>query len=219
MGIKGMDRVYIRTIEKKYEAEAYSLWKYGMSKDLIELWIKYFFKNTVFKFVAICLALGVKYGVKSGLVLFLGITAFYILMCWYLSTDYIGSRTDLKSKSGELVIEKNWGERFLVAVIEENKKERVVGTVSYKNRDTVSFKGLEYQNLVELFSLNVRSSARGLGIGAKLCNAVEEVAKKSGRDLYLETSMGQIPAIKLYLKLGYEDDTIPFRTGNSLTDF
>ena len=84
-----MDRVYIRKIEKKYEAEAYSLWKYGMSKDLIELWIKYFFKNTVFKFVAICLALGVKYGFKSGLVLFLGITAFYILMCWYLRNVFI----------------------------------------------------------------------------------------------------------------------------------
>ena len=92
---------------------------------------------------------------------------------------------------------------------------------------------------LEIFSLSVSHKARGLGIGALLCNHVEKLAKEQNVDLYLgkydklsaeptqfvnmatvmlvtcyyisnidvlETSTAQIPAIKLYKKLGYECD-------------
>ena len=109
---------------------------------------------------------------------------------------------------------------------------------------------------LEIFSLSVSHKARGLGIGALLCNHVEKLAKEQNVDLYLgkydelsaeltpfvnmatvmlvtcyvgdmfshfvsnidvlETSTAQIPAIKLYKKLGYEFDRTWFEM-NSLS--
>ena len=38
---------------------------------------------------------------------------------------------------------------------------------------------------LEIFSLSVSHNARGLGIGAKLCNHIEKLAKEQNIDLYL----------------------------------
>ena len=71
---------------------------------------------------------------------------------------------------------------------------------------------------------SVDKSYRGHGIAAKLCNHVEDLARKQGKNLFLgklllsgtlihlkfsETSCAQLPAIKLYKKLGYRDEARP----------
>ena len=67
--------------------------------------------------------------------------------------------------------------------------------------------------------------ARGFGIGAKLCDHIENLARLQNRNLYLgkrdtdcklvtdtsikETSMAQLPAMALYRKLGYRGEPKP----------
>ena len=135
--------------------------------------------------LAFFMILSYKYGPLVGIYLFVGFMVIYSFTCWYISYDYIGSRTDLKTRDGKLVIEENWGEKFLVALVQIENREKVVGTVSYKFRDSVTFRGQTKPKSVELFSLSVSADARGLGIGAQLCNAVENVAKENKCDLYL----------------------------------
>ena len=190
-------------------------------------------------FSVLFIGIGYKYGLQYGLVAFIGLFLFYTLVGCYLSWSYIKSRIDLKDKNGKLVITENWNEKFLVAVVEIEKKEKVVGTVCYKLHDSVTFQGQKRGKAIELFSVSVTPEARGLGISKKLCNKVEEIAIKNKCDLYLgkfstyaatlsppthysETSMAQYPAINLYKKLGYVEDTIPFRkslTGNLIFHF
>ena len=45
---------------------------------------------------------------------------FVCLTCWYISYAYVKMRTDLK-KNGRLQIEENWGENFLVALVDEGR--------------------------------------------------------------------------------------------------
>ena len=82
---------------------------------------------------------------------------------------------------------------FLVAV--SPSTDQVLGCISYRQiaADTV-----------EMHRLSVESKARGLGIGPKLAKALFDTAKKNGfKQLYLETSSPQIPAIKLYDRMNF----------------
>ena len=80
---------------------------------------------------------------------------------------------------------------FLVAKI----NGKVVGCISYKqiNQDTV-----------EMNRLAVDSNYRGLGIGRKLVEALNDTAKNEGyTTMYLETSDAQVDAWKMYEKMGF----------------
>ena len=59
-------------------------------------------------------------------------------------------------------------------------------------------------------NFSVSKNFRGLGIGRKLCEHIELLARKDNQNLYLETTMAQLPAIALYRKLGYCDEYKPY---------
>merc|ERR1711935_867278 len=126
--------------------------------------------------------------------------------CWLESYNYIKSRTDLFDGKKYAIVEKH-GDKFLVAVMDQ----RVVGTISYKERDDceITFAGVKRPPCLEIFSLSVSKNARGHGIGVKLCDHVEQLARTQNRNLYLETSMAQLPAQALYRKLGYRSEPQP----------
>ena len=80
---------------------------------------------------------------------------------------------------------------FLVAKI----NGKVVGCISYKqiNQDTV-----------EMNRLAVDSNHRGLRIGRKLVEALNDTAKNEGYNtMYLEKSDAQVDALKMYEKMGF----------------
>ena len=56
-----------------------------------------------------------------------------------------------------------------------------------------------------MYRASVDESFRGLKIGQKLVKELEKVAKQNGYNkMYLITGCAQVPAIKLYEKLGFQ---------------
>ena len=84
-------------------------------------------------------------------------------------------------EQGKLKIRENWGDRFLVALMDN----KVLGTISYKETNTVEFNGVDRGPCLEIFSLSVSSEARGLGVAKKLCQHVEDLARAKKINLYL----------------------------------
>ena len=83
---------------------------------------------------------------------------------------------------------------FLVATSKE-ADNKVLGCISYRVINPTT---------VEMHRLSVDSSLRGLRIGEKLVNALQDTAKENGYEaMYLETSSAQIAAIKLYKRLQF----------------
>lgn len=78
-------------------------------------------------------------------------------------------------------------------------KGEIVGTCSLIRKKS---------NRYELAKLGVLKNLKGLGIGRSLCQTVIEKARGLGIDkLYLESSQVLKPALQLYKKLGFVDDT------------
>jgi GNAT superfamily N-acetyltransferase len=63
----------------------------------------------------------------------------------------------------------------------------------------------EYAPLAELGWVAVRPEHRGRRLGSAVCLAVMHYAKVTGyRELFLRTDDGRLPAIRLYLRLGWQ---------------
>ena len=81
---------------------------------------------------------------------------------------------------------------FLVAKI----RDQVVGCIAYKKIA---------EDTVEMYRASVDEDFRGLKIGEKLVNELLNYAKSDGyQKMYLITGCAQVPAIKLYQKLGFQ---------------
>ena len=81
---------------------------------------------------------------------------------------------------------------FLVAKI----RHQVVGCIAYKKIA---------EDTVEMYRASVDEDFRGLKIGEKLVNELLNYAKSDGyQKMYLITGCAQVPAIKLYQKLGFQ---------------
>ena len=81
---------------------------------------------------------------------------------------------------------------FLVAKI----RHQVVGCIAYKKIA---------EDTVEMYTASVNEDFRGLKIGEKLVNELLNYAKSDGyQKMYLITGCAQLPAIKLYQKLGFQ---------------
>ena len=81
---------------------------------------------------------------------------------------------------------------FLVAKI----RDQVVGCIAYKKIA---------EDTVEMYRASVDEDFRGLKIGEKLVNELLNYAKSEGyQKMYLITGCAQVPAIKLYQKLGFQ---------------
>ena len=68
-----------------------------------------------------------------------------------MCTSYVASRKDM------IDIEKNWGEKFLVAELEIGKSKKVVGTLLYSFETPHApkfFNGEKLGKLLELFSIS-----------------------------------------------------------------
>jgi ribosomal-protein-alanine acetyltransferase len=71
---------------------------------------------------------------------------------------------------------------FMIALIHELKKEKIG----------------------HIHTVNVVTKAREMGVGFRLLEEAERILKEEGvKDCYLEVRMDNIPARKLYQKLGY----------------
>ena len=81
---------------------------------------------------------------------------------------------------------------FLVAKI----KDRVVGCIAYQKIA---------EDTVEMNRTSVDKDFRGLKIGQKLVKELLQYAKSDGyHKMYLITGCAQVPAIKLYQKMGFQ---------------
>merc|ERR1711976_69567 len=202
------EKVQIVPIKPEYEKDAYAIWQYGMSTDLTRLFMEYYFYNRK-GWCSIVVYLSMAYQFDYLIVGFLMVSLYWFVLgfgCWKESCDYIKSRVDLFDGKNYHIY-KHHGDKFLVALVDD----KVVGTISYAKRDDgkIVFGGVKRPPCLEIFSLSVSKNVRGLGIGRKLCDHIEMLARKENRNLYLETSMAQLPAIALYRKLGYRDEPKP----------
>ena len=96
---------------------------------------------------------------------------------------------------------------FLVAKI----RDRVVGCIAYKKIA---------EDTVEMYRASVDEDFRGLKIGEKLVNELLNYAKSEGyQKMYLITGCAQVPAIKLYQKLGFQfEENLKLPFNNYLID-
>lgn len=63
----------------------------------------------------------------------------------------------------------------------------------------------EDRGRLHLYSIAVREEYRERGIGKKLLRTIIEKARKTGfREIYLEVRVDNLPAIKLYEKMGFK---------------
>ena len=124
-------------------------------------------------------------------------------------------RTDLYKGGKHVITENWGKYFLVAIQKDKSGNEKVLGTVSYKQRkngevqvriEILIFHPLQVDHLVaqvirilflqkfqnesmppclEIFSLSVSHKARGLGIGALLCNHIEKLAKEQKVDLFL----------------------------------
>ena len=96
---------------------------------------------------------------------------------------------------------------FLVAKI----RDQVVGCIAYKKIA---------EDTVEMYRASVDEDFRGLKIGEKLVNELLNYAKSEGyQKMYLITGCAQVPAIKLYQKLGFQfEENLKLPFNNYLID-
>lgn len=78
------------------------------------------------------------------------------------------------------------------------------GSVSINERE-------ERPGMLHLFALDVAEPLRSRGVGSRLIASVEEEARRRGLDgAYLEVGVENTDARRLYERLGYERDGVPF---------
>ena len=91
---------------------------------------------------------------------------------------------------------KSWTTKPNVFLVAKTSKGKIVGCIAYKQNT---------EDTVEMFRASVDEEFRGLKIGQKLVRELEKVAKENGyKKMYLITGCAQIPAMKLYEKLGFQ---------------
>lgn len=117
-----------------------------------------------------------------------------------LSVSLDGTSTIQESKSWLENRFKNNEATFLIAI----KDGDVLGFATlYQGFSSVSLK--KYWVLNDLYVLD---SARGLGIGSKLLNAIDSYAiETNAKGVELETSVNNVSAQSLYERLGYVENT------------
>jgi putative acetyltransferase len=75
----------------------------------------------------------------------------------------------------------------------------------------------------ELAKMGVSPNAQGLGLGKKLCIvAIEEAKKRNAKALYLRSNRSLIPAISMYLSVGFVEvplDTSHYKRANIKMDY
>ena len=112
----------------------------------------------------------------------------------HLFTSSIFNRYALDTDMKDEALRK-WTDKpnvFLVAKI----RDQVVGCIAYKKIA---------EDTVEMYRASVDEDFRGLKIGEKLVNELLNYAKSEGyQKMYLITGCAQVPAIKLYQKLGFQ---------------
>jgi ribosomal protein S18 acetylase RimI-like enzyme len=103
-------------------------------------------------------------------------------------------------------IERRWNERLagyreiLVAVVNGEP----VGSASTNVKD-------DLPGLLHLFALDVASAHQNRGIGTRLIQQVETIARERYLDgTYLEVSIANAGARRLYSRLGYQTEGAPF---------
>lgn len=100
-----------------------------------------------------------------------------------------------------------WREVFVAAV-----EGRPVGTVSINERP-------EQPRLLHLFALDVSAPLRNRGIGTQLIDFVEAEARRRRLDgVYLEVALSNVHARRLYERLGYVQDAVPFQNSWNYTN-
>ncbi len=91
---------------------------------------------------------------------------------------------------------KFWTSSPNVFFVATNESDEAIGSIAYQEMNS---------NTVELNRLAVDSRMRGLRIGQKLINALQDTARDNGyENMYLDTSIAQMPAIKLYEKMNFK---------------
>jgi len=94
-------------------------------------------------------------------------------------------------------------------IAKDNNK--IVGTVILRHKPEEGYKNVEwavennYEKIYVIYTLAVHPNSFGLGIGKKLLDFAEEIARKEGCfSLRLDVVKGNIPAESLYKKCGYK---------------
>ena len=94
-------------------------------------------------------------------------------------------------------------------IAKENQK--IVGTVILRHKPEAGYKNVawasesNYEKIYVIYTLAVHPNSIRLGIGKKLLNYAEEIARKEGCiSLRLDVAKGNIPAENLYKKCGYQ---------------
>lgn len=94
-------------------------------------------------------------------------------------------------------------------IAKDNNK--IVGTVILRHKPEEGYKNVEwasesnYEKIYVIYTLAVHPNSIGLGIGKKLLDFAEEIARKEGcTSLRLDVVKGNIPAENLYKKCGYK---------------
>ena len=99
-------------------------------------------------------------------------------------------------------------ERSLYVAKEQNK---IVGALILRHKPEEGYKNVawasqsDYEKIYVVYTLAVHPDQMGLGIGEKLLDFAEEVARKEGCvSLRLDVVKGNLPAENLYRKCGYQ---------------
>ena len=117
----------------------------------------------------------------------------YAFIVYYSYRFYVSDHLSTDMKDSHLNYWTKYPNVFFVALSES---EQVVGCIAYQRKSP---------DTVEMNRCSVDSKSRGLGIGKKLVNALELHAKQQGFEyMYLETSIPQVDAMKMYEKLGFQ---------------
>ena len=103
------------------------------------------------------------------------------------------------------------------AGIEENalyiakEHSKIVGTVILRHKPEERYKNIEwavesdYEKIYVIYTLAVHPNYLGLGIGKKMLDFAEEIARKEGCiSIRLDVVKGNVPAENLYKKCGYK---------------
>jgi len=205
-------QIVIRPIQEQDQNEIFEIWRNGILVDHCQYSLKYFLaQNSIrFLFFVNCIVLPF-YAKCYGTGCFLALLLYFYLwlIARRLGKDHINQRDDMKD------IVAHYGKQFIIAEHALGKNEsKIIGGIAY-----FAYFGSTF----EITSLSVLPEYRKNGIATRLIRKIEEIAFSEQMSIYLSTTCMQLPALKLYRRLGYAESTFYWtdwvKSQNLLTTF
>lgn len=131
---------------------------------------------------------------------------------WHETKHFARLRNQIDTETKHLVARggerKDDGLRVLARIL---MNRRLITLVARDNNEMIGYVSVVFAKFKKLrgnsyLTISVRASHRGQGVGSKLMEAAEQLARERGaRRMELEV-FSQNPAVNLYKRLGYEEE-------------